>query len=114
MKPIITLNKTIKLFLVNCLRADTLTEFKEKLGYTRLNTGEKFTYQNQEIDVFYCSLKKGDIYLSFIETAQNIIVLGYHLNNDDIDENGNFIYIDGTESKHHGKVNILINKGVKI
>ena len=64
--------------------------------------------------MFYCSLKGGNVYLSFIETPQNIILLGYHLNNDDIDENGNFIYIDGTEIKHKGKVNILLNNNVKI
>lgn len=114
MKPIITLNQTIKTFICNCLSSDSLAEFKEKLGYTKLNTGENFQYDNKHYDVYYCSLKKGKAYLSFIETEQNIIILGYHLNNDDIDENNNFIFIDGSESKHIAKVNILVNNEVKI
>lgn len=114
MKPIITLNQTIKLFICNCLSSDSLSEFKEKLSYTKLNTGDKYRYNGKYYDVHYCSLRKGKVYLSFIETEQNIIVLGYHLNNDDIDEDNNFIFIDGSQSKHIGKVHILVNNSIKI
>ena len=65
-------------------------------------------------DVFRISIDKGRFYLAFVETEENFILLGYHLNNDDIDEDGNMIFISGSTSEQVGKIHILYNKGIKL
>lgn len=110
MKPITTANPHLKLFLCNCISSKSLAEFKRKLETHRTKINELFN----GYDVFKISIDKGRFYLAFTETEDNIIILGYHLNNDDIDENGNMIFISGTRPEHIGKIHILVNKGVKL
>lgn len=110
MKPIITANPHLKLFLCNCIGSKSLAEFKRKLKTRRNKINQLFN----GYEVFKISIDKGRLYLAFTETEDNIIILGYHLNNDDIDENGNMIFTSGITSEQIGKIHILVNKGVKL
>lgn len=114
MKPIITINQHIKIFVCNCLSSRSLTEFKKKLLRTRIKTGEKFELNHKEYDIYQISIDRGRLFLSFIELDEYFVILGYHLNNDDVDENNNLIFITGSTSEQIGKINILVNKGIKL
>lgn len=114
MKIITTLNSHIEKFLHNCVKSSSLNEFKKSLDTQRHKTGVVINFHGNQFDVYSISVNQGNFYLGFIETEDSIIIIGYHLNNDDIDENGNFIFITGSTPHQIGKINTLINNQVKL
>ncbi|MFZ7259771.1 hypothetical protein [Avibacterium avium] len=114
MKAITALNLHIEKFLLNCVSSNSLEELRSKLKNTRIKTGSCIQINQIIYDIYQISIKKGAFYIGYIETDNELIIIGYHLNNHDVDENGNFIFITGSNAYEIGKINILINNGVRL
>lgn len=114
MKKHTVLNQYINLFLRNCISADSLALYKKEIKRQARKTGAQLFYGGVFYDVMQVSLHKGRFYLAYIETDTEYVLCGYHLNNDDIDDDGNFRFNLGRTQIDKAKIHILINNEIKL
>lgn len=114
MKKHTALNQYISMFLLNCISADSLISYKKEVKKQKHKTGLQLLYKGIPHDVLQISLHKGRFYLAYIETADEYVLCGYHLNNDDVDDEGNFKFNFGRTHNDKAKIHILINNEIKL
>lgn len=114
MKRLTTLNEYIDVFMRNCLTSTSVKEFQKAILSQKQKVGCSLLYNGVLHEVMRVSLKNGNYYLAYIETDEEYVLCGYHLNNDDIDDEGNFKYNFGNSHNDKAKIHILMNNEIKL
>ncbi|TYG34718.1 hypothetical protein FW755_06290 [Lonepinella koalarum] len=100
--------KSLEDFFSQCLTEKSIEYIKRKARVSF------YSISIRNFEQYYLYVETSNVYISYIWHKSDIVLTGFHLNNDDIDEEGNFIFVTGVNEKERGRINLLINNGFKI
>lgn len=100
--------------MLNCLSSQSLKTYQKAVRTQKQKAGFTVTYDNVELEAMRVSINNGSFYLAYVETSDKYVFIGYHLNNNDIDEDGNFIYNLGISQKDIARIHTLVNNNIRL